>query len=75
MRKVTRRTWRVYSYHLVRSTDKDGDSTGISTFFDDKHLVACRAKSDFAYNPRFTKFFCREFLESGHDAAMCGYSN
>lgn len=75
MKEVAWKTWDVFSYHLVRPADKDGDSTAISTIFDDKHLIARRAKGNFAYNARLTKFFRCEFLESGHDAAMGSYSN
>lgn len=72
---VTCRACNGHPYHLVRSTHKDGDSTGVGTFFDDKHLIARRAKGEFAYDARFTQFFFCEFLESGHDAAMCSYGD
>jgi hypothetical protein len=35
------------TYHLVGSTNKDGDSTGVGTFLDNEHLVACGTKGNF----------------------------
>jgi len=57
-------------YHFVASAHKDSDSTRVSTFFDDEHLVASCTEGNLSYNARLAQLLFAEVLKPGYDSPM-----
>ena len=50
--------------HLVASTDKDGDSSWVSTLLDYKHLIPGSTESEFTNDTSMTELLGCKVLES-----------
>lgn len=59
-------------YHFVASAHKDGNSTRVSTFFDDEHLVASGTEGNLSYNARLSQLLFGEVFKAGYDSPMSG---
>jgi hypothetical protein len=46
-------------YHLIASSDKDGDSAGIRTLLNHQHSIPRRAKLQLPHKPSLPQFLCR----------------
>jgi len=49
-KKVLKLTRQFLIYHIISSSNKYGDGTGILALFDDKHTIFCGSKLQFSYN-------------------------
>jgi hypothetical protein len=57
-------------YHFVASAHKDGNSTRVSTFFDDEHLIASCTERNLSYNARLAQLLFGEVFKAGYDSPM-----
>ena len=58
------------TYHLVASTDKDGDSSCVSALLDHKHLVPGSTKGEFTNDTSMTELLGCKVLKSRDDATI-----
>lgn len=63
------------SDHFIRTTDEDGNGTGVCALFNNEHFVACRTKRQFTNDARLSKFLGSKILKSRHDTALSGDGN
>ena len=61
--------------HLVASTDKDGDSSCVSTLLDHKHLIPGSTESEFTNDASVTELLGCKVLKSRDDATIGGNGN
>lgn len=64
-----------WTYHLVTSSDKDGDRPAVGTFFNDQHLLSCSSESHLANTSSGAELVGAKILETRHNTAVCGDGN
>jgi hypothetical protein len=59
--------------HFIAASHKDRDSTCVSAFFNNEHLVTCCTKGHFSDYTRLAQLFGRQVLKARNYAALSSY--